>query len=297
MKTKARGVNVRHGGLPLDTRLAEILPVLFYVATVTPFDARGRVDLARLRAHVLWLGTQGVNGFVPTGSTGEFLYLTDREREAIHRTVLDTARGLPVYPCTWDPSPATTQYLTDAAREQGASGVLLPPPLYYDLPDDLLEAWYRRLRDACQLPILAYHAPAHVPSAISTALYLRLRQDEVVVGMEDASGDIHRLQRLCDADPGAVFASDDRILARARRIRTLGGFVSAIGNVWPSFCARVYRKGESQLDDALADRVARLRKAGGIRAMKSLLRMGCRGPLVAPPDEALEGLPPTEAPR
>lgn len=279
---------------PADTRPREILPLLFYVASVTPFDARGRVDLARLRAHVLWLSAQGVDGFVPTGTTGEFLYLTDREREAIHRTVLDTARGRPVYPCTWDPSPATTQYLTDAAKEQGASGVLLPPPLYYELPDDLIEAWYRRMRDACRLPILAYHNPTHIPSAISTDLYARLRADEVVVGMQDSSGDVYRLQRLCDADPGAVFAGGDRILAQVRRIRTAGGFISALGNVWPSFCTRLYRKGEDQLEDALADRVARLRRAGGLRAMKALLGMGCRGPMLAPPPEALEGLPPAE---
>lgn len=268
--------------------------MLFFVATVTPFDSRGRVDLARLRAHVLWLIAQGVDGFVPTGTTGEFLYLTDREREAIHRTVLDTARGRPVYPCTWDPSPTTTKFLTEAAREQGASGVLIPPPLYYPLPDTLTESWYRSMRDACDLPLLAYHNPKYIPSHISADLYMRLRRDEVIVGLKDSSADIYRLQRVCDGDPGAVFAGGDRILGKVPKIRTCGGFISGIGNVWPSFCLRVFRKGEAQLEEALLDRVARLSRAGGLRAMKSLLRMGCRAPLLAPPDEALEGLPPSE---
>ena len=90
--------------------------MLFFVATVTPFDARGRPDLARLRAHVLWLASQGVEGFVPTSTVGEFLYLSDREQEAVHRTVLDAARGLPVYPCVWHPSLTTMHYLFEAAR-------------------------------------------------------------------------------------------------------------------------------------------------------------------------------------
>lgn len=270
--------------------------MLFFVATVTPFDSRGRVDLARLRAHVLWLTTQGVDGFVPTGTTGEFLYLTDREREAIHRTVLDTARGRPVYPCTWDPSPTTTQYLTDAAKEQGASGVLLPPPLYYELPDALIESWYRRMHETCNLPILAYHDPKHIPSTLSTDLYARLRRDGVIVGMQDSSGDIFRLQRVCNADPGAVFAGGDRLLLQLRRLHTCGGLVSEMGNVWPQFCMRLFRKGEDQLEEALADRVARLRQAGGLRAIKALLGMGCRGPLLAPHPEELMGLPPGEMP-
>ncbi|NCG21719.1 MAG: hypothetical protein GWP91_22105 [Rhodobacterales bacterium] len=93
--------------------------------------ARGRVDLARLRANILWLSLQGVDGFVCTGISGEFLYLPDREREAVHRTVLDTACDNLIYPCTWNPNSETTRYITEAAQEQGATGNLMPPPLYH----------------------------------------------------------------------------------------------------------------------------------------------------------------------
>ncbi len=136
--------------------------MLFIVATLTPFDTRGKVDLARLRAHVLWLVAQGVDGFVPSGTTGEFLYLSDREREAVHRTVLDTAPGKPVFPCTWDPSPTTTAYLTDAAYEQGALAVLVPPPLYYRVDVDTVRTWYASMGHK-GVPILAYHHPQYIP--------------------------------------------------------------------------------------------------------------------------------------
>lgn len=266
-----------------------------YVETVTPFDARGRVDLGRLRAHVLWLAAQGVDGFVPTATAGEFLYLADREREAVHRTVLDAARGLPVYPFTWDPSPATTQYLTDAAREQGASGVALPPPLYHALPDAHVEDWYRRARETTNLPLLAWHDPSHLPSPIGEALYLRLRQEEVIHGLVDHSGDISRLRRLTTLDPGAVLAGDDALIARAGRLRGTGGFVSTLANAWPAYCIQLHRDG-AEPDDGLADRVARVRRAGGPRAIKALLGMHCRVPLSAPSPEELEGLPPAETP-
>lgn len=269
--------------------------VQFFVATLTPFDARGKVDLARLRAHVLWLAAQGIDGFVPTGSSGEFLYLTDREREAIHRTVLDTARGRPVYPCTWDPSPTTTAYLTDAAKEQGASGVLLPPPLYYALDDAATKAWYGSLADK-GLPILAYHCPDYLPTTISPALYKDLRDGGLIAGLKDSSKDIWRLRRLAEADPGAIYAGGDRIMSEASRMPALGGFVSTIANAWPSFCLRLFREGERQLDDALLDRVNRVRHAGGLRALKSMLRMGCRAPLIEPEDERLMGLAPAEGP-
>lgn len=270
--------------------------MLFFVATLTPFDSRGRVDLGRLRAHVLWLAAQGVDGFIPTGSTGEFLYLSDREREAVHRTVLESAGVLPVYPCTWDPSPSTTVYLSEAAREQGASGILLPPPLYYSVDDRVVERWYREVHEAAKLPILAYHNPHYLRTQVSPDLYQRLRADEVLGGMKDSSADLFRLRRMADLDPGSVFAGGDAILAKARQLPALAGFISGLGNVWPSLCVRIYKQGELQLESALIDRANRVRKAGGLRALKSLLRMGCRMPMPEPPDEALEGLPPPEMP-
>jgi dihydrodipicolinate synthase/N-acetylneuraminate lyase len=269
--------------------------VQFFVALLTPFDTRGRVDLARLRAHVLWLAAQGVDGFIPTSTTGEFLYLTDREREAIHRTVLDAARGRTVYPCTWDASQTTASFLTEAARDQGATGVILPPPVYYDVDDRVVKAWYNAISDK-GLPIIAYHHPRYLRTPISPALYEELRRTGLVAGLLDCSEDRHRLARLSSEDPGTVLAGGDRLMASAPQIGTLGGFVSSIANVWPSFCLRLFRSGESQLEDALVDRVNRIRAAGGLRALKALLRMGCRAPLIEPEDAELIGLPPAEGP-
>lgn len=268
--------------------------MLFFVALPTPFDPRGKVDLGHLRAHTLWLIAKGVDGFVPTGTTGEFPYLSDREREAIHRTVLDCARGMPVYPCTWDPNPATTRYLTEAAVAEGASGVLMPPPLYYQLDDVAVEAWYRAVAAESTLPVLAYHNPRVIPTPVNADLYLRLRREGVLAGLKDSAADPFRLQRLCDADPGAVYAGGDRILAEASRIRFLGGFISGIGNLWPEFCLRVFKGREEQLTDALLDRVAKVRDGGGLRALKAELGMGFRSPMIAPDPSLVAQIPARE---
>ena len=265
----------------------------FIVATVTPFDARGRVDLARLRAHIMWLSAMGADGFAATSFAGEFLYLTDREREAIHRTILDTARDKQVFPCTWDPSLSTMRYLTEAAREQGATQILMPPPLLYDVHDDVVESWYCEVHELTEMPVLALHSPKHVHAGLSTTLYHRLRDRGVLAGMQDDSGDIYRLKRTCERDPGAVYASRDRLLGEAQTIEQCAGFVSVLANAWPSFCTRVFR-GDDNLNEALVERVNRTRAAGGVPALKGLLRMGCRAPLTAVDPTRLERLPPSE---
>lgn len=236
-----------------------------------------------------------MDGFVPTSAAGEFVYLTDREREAIHRTVLDTARGRPVFPCTWDPSPATTAYLTDAAAAQGAAGVILPPPLYYSLDEDTIRAWYASMAVNRKLPLFAHHDPRHNGTGLTPSLYGDLRREGLIAGLFDEGEDMFRIDRIARSDPGVVYAAGDVVLQRAAGIPGLQGFVSTLGNAWPAFCLRLAR-GEGQLREAMLDRVHRVRRAGGIAALKSLLRMGCRAPLVEPADARLVGLPPSEAP-
>ncbi len=261
---------------------------------LTPFDKAGRVDLARLRAHVLWLSAQGVDGFVPTGVDGEFAYLADREREAVHRTVLDAARGKQVWPFVWDANPATVAYLADSAREHGAAGVVFSPPILYPVEDRVVRASFEGLA-AKGLAVRALHDPRTFASPVSEATFAALRSAGVVAGLHDASEDPYRLRRVAQATPGVVFAVGDRVACEARTLPGIAGIVSSLVNVWPGFCLRLYKKGEN-LELALVDRVNRVRAAGGLTAMKSLQRMGCRAPLVEPLDDALNGLPPSEAP-
>ncbi len=277
----------------VDPHRPENLPVSFLVSLLTPFDARGRVDLAKLRAHVLWLAAHGVDGFVTCGAAGEFLYLSDREREAVQRTVLDSAMGKQVIACTWDPSPTTTAYLTDAAVAQGATAVLLPPPLYYDVDDDALGAWFRPIADKGRL--LTLHDPQRVATPLSPARYQALRDAGLIRGLVDASDDPWRLGRLAAAHPGEVWAADDRGLVDLQGLTGLAGFVSVLANAWPGFCLRVWR-GDRDLGRAVMERHAKVEQAGGVRALKSLMRMGCRSPLVTPPDGRLMGLPAAESP-
>ena len=267
----------------------------FFVATLTPFDSQGRLDLPRLRDHIQWLAEFEVAGFVPTGSTGEFLYLDRMERQSIIKTVIEAAPKHDVFPCTWDPSPSATAYLNHKAAEFGAAGAILPPPLYYELNEESIEAWYRHIARTAEIPLLGYHVPQHVPNGLSVPFYQRLRDEGVLAGLKDSSGDIYRLKRLAEADPKSVLAGGDLLLGQVSGVAMLGGFVSALANVWPSFCKRVL-DGEEDLQEALTSRINRVHKAGGVPALKALVNMGCRMPLSQPGAKLLAGRPPAECP-
>src|SRR3990170_1279811 len=60
-------------------------------ALLTPFDERGEVDHEALRAHVDDLITEGIDGIMPCGTSGEGPLLDEAEAAAVIGTVVDGA--------------------------------------------------------------------------------------------------------------------------------------------------------------------------------------------------------------
>ena len=103
-----------------------------YVALITPFTESGEVDYPRLREHVDWLISEGIHGLVPTGSCGEYAALSDQERAQVVETIIRTAAGrVPVVVGTAAPSTAKAVGWANHAKEAGAAGLMLLPPINY----------------------------------------------------------------------------------------------------------------------------------------------------------------------
>jgi 4-hydroxy-tetrahydrodipicolinate synthase len=261
------------------------LPLL--AANLSPFRA-GRLDLDALAAHTAWMAEQGVDGFAPTGTTGEFLYLSVAEKRAIHATVLRAAPGRPVLPCVFDPDPAAMADLARAAVDGGAAGVFLPPPLYLPVGEDAILAWYAVVRRAVDAPVLAYHHP-RVGNPLSPALYDRLRAAGID-GIKDSSGEAARVRQLAEAHPGTVWAGGDGLLGRAAELGPLAGHISRFANGWPALAADAVRAPSDAGRARIAAHLGALEAAGGLPALKGALGLGTRLPVVGGDPAGLSGV-------
>src|SRR5438270_13449224 len=90
------------------------------------------IDLQTLRDHVDWLVENGVHGLAVTGSVGEYATLTEGERTAVVETVIGVARGrVPVVVGPTAPSTAQSVHWARHARDSGAAGLMVLPPINY----------------------------------------------------------------------------------------------------------------------------------------------------------------------
>ncbi|MBK8249394.1 MAG: 4-hydroxy-tetrahydrodipicolinate synthase [Gemmatimonadetes bacterium] len=210
-------------------------------ALVTPFSADGAVDEAALRAFVEWQVREGVHFVVPCGSTGEAATLTTAEHErVIAITVEQVAGRIPVVAGAGANDTARAIALTRAAQRHGATHALHVSPMYNKPPQRGIEAHFRAITDAVDLPVIVYNVPGRTGSNIETRTALRLAELPHIVGIKEASGNIGQIgDILRDRPPHFVVLSGDDALTLP--VMALGGegVISVTSNATPRAMAEL----------------------------------------------------------
>lgn len=168
--------------------LKGILPAL-----VTPFDAKGETDFKTLERFLAWQLEQGVHGFVPMGSTGEYYAMSDQERWDVLRCVKEVVgdRGLLVAGTNAGSTRDVIRH-TEMAKKLGYDAVLLPPP-YYSLPaQEELLAHYQAVLDAVDVEIVLYNFPLRAGVEVGFDVMDGLADNPRVIGIKESSGNLLR---------------------------------------------------------------------------------------------------------
>lgn len=207
-------------------------------ALVTPF-LNGEVDFKALKALVDWQISEGSHGLVPVGTTGESPTVTHEEHEQIIEAVVKAAAGrVPVIAGAGSNNTVEAIRFLKHAQAVGADAGLVVTP-YYNKPTQAgLEAHYRALHDACDLPIVIYNIPGRSVVDMSPKTMGRLAQLPRIVGVKDATGDIARVSKqraTCGTDFVQLSGED----ATALGFNAHGGVgcISVTANVAPKLCA------------------------------------------------------------
>lgn len=158
-------------------------------AMVTPFDGEGRLDLDAARGLARWLVDHGHDGLVVAGTTGEASTLTDAELCDLVAAVSE-AVTVPVIAGTGSNDTAHSVALTRKARDLGAAGVLAVAPYYSRPPQAGIEAHFRAIAAATDLPVMLYDVPLRTGRRVAQDVLLRLfREVPQIVAFKDATGD------------------------------------------------------------------------------------------------------------
>ncbi|HEY4982676.1 MAG TPA: dihydrodipicolinate synthase family protein [Pseudolabrys sp.] len=191
---------------------------------VSPIDSSGRIVtdvLGRLASDLI---KAGVHGLTPLGSTGEFAYLTREQRQTVVQATIEAAdKRVPVVAGVASTSTADAVEQAKLYQKLGADGILAILEAYFPLKDAQIEAYFRAIADAVDIPVVLYTNPQFQRSDLTLDVIARLSEHPRIRYIKDASTNTGRLLSIMNRCPSMkVFSASAHIPAAVMLIGGVG---------------------------------------------------------------------------
>jgi 4-hydroxy-tetrahydrodipicolinate synthase len=213
-----------------------------FTALVTPMTQTGEVDYEGFRRLIQFQITEGINGIVPLGTTGENPTLEEEEEDKLIEIAVKEASGK--IPVIVGAGSNDTRYMikyVKRAKNMGADAALVVTP-YYNKPND--DGLLRHFKEASNigLPIIVYNIASRCGRNIPTPLMKEIAEFDNIAGVKESSGDINQMGDVINeiaiprkkaGDKFWVLSGDDSFTLP---LISLGGdgVISVISNLLPA---------------------------------------------------------------
>ncbi|ODU22894.1 MAG: hypothetical protein ABS87_00400 [Sphingomonas sp. SCN 67-18] len=276
MKTTRRDMIGMMGGVAAATVLTASAPAvaqaarrlgsrektMYWVASVTPCNRDGTFDPGAYAAIMQWHKDCGADGVMVLGTSGEFPSFSLTERKFILETAMKHRNGMNIMMNPGTSNIIETIDLAKHAEANGADGMLVIPPFYFDNPSvEGLTRYFSMLFEAVQIPINLYHIPGLSEVPITIQLLRNLYRYPHLAGIKDSSGIASGYTGFVKTFPDLNMRSGNNSnLAIA--LENGMGAILADGNPFSRKCADIFRAYRAKGDWRGA--LAKLQAAQGI---------------------------------
>ncbi len=226
-----------------------------FTALATPFR-NGAVAYDGLRRLIQTQIESGINGLVPTGTTGESPALDMDEHIEVIRCAVEAAAGrAPVIAGAGANSTKEAAELTRQAHQAGADGFLHVTPYYNKPTQEGLFRHFSAVAEETDRPVVLYSIPSRCVIEIETDTLVRLaRRYPHVCALKEAGGSCDRVSRVIQAlgDDITVLSGDDSLTLPFMAVGAKG-VISVASNLIPAEMVEMTRAAlENDFSTALA---------------------------------------------
>jgi len=164
-----------------------------FTALVTPMTESGEVDYEGFRRLIQFQITEGIDGIVPLGTTGENPTLDEDEEDKLIEIAVKEAKGkIPVIVGAGSNDTKHMLLYVERAKRMGADAALVVTP-YYNRPND--DGLLRHFEAAANagIPIIVYNIASRTGRNIQTPLMEKIAAIPGIAGVKESSGDINQM--------------------------------------------------------------------------------------------------------
>ena len=208
------------------------------VALTTPMFPNGDIDYKSLEKLIDWHISEGTNGIVSVGTTGESATLNFKEHlEVIGFTSKYVNKRIPVIAGTGANSTQEAIELTQESKSLGADYALLVTP-YYNKPNQKgLIAHYESIADSVEINQILYNVPSRTACDLLPSSVQVLSNHKNIIGIKEAVDDLNRVNDLISISKKLekdffIYSGDDPTFEESLELGT-NGVISVAANVTP----------------------------------------------------------------
>lgn len=246
-------------------------------AMVTPLSEDG-INEEATRKLVNKLIDDGIHGLFILGTNGEFYALSEAEKLALVKIVVDEVAGrVPVFAGSGGISTDAVIKLTNQFEELGVDAVSIITPYLIKVSDEELIQHYKKIAGNTKLPIILYNIPANTKISISEQVYKAVIKNPQIIGIKDSSGSLDNIQMYLDLnnreDFSVLVGSDSLILSALQK--GADGAVAATSNVLTKTDLGIYQSYlENDIEKAqmLQDSINEFRRILKLATIPSVLK-------------------------
>ena len=202
------------------------------------------MDYGKLKEVVEAQIQGGVDGILPTGTTGESPTLSVDEHLEVIEKVIEYANGrCKIMAGTGANCTEEAIRLTKKAKAMGADSCLQVTPYYNKPTQEGLYRHFSKIADDCGLPVVLYNVPGRTGIPIAADTVARLASNPNIVAVKEAGGSVERVSEILNLCDITIMSGDDSLTVPMMSVGAKG-VISVASNIYPGelkkmvdFCA------------------------------------------------------------
>jgi 4-hydroxy-tetrahydrodipicolinate synthase len=182
-------------------------------AMVTPFDENGNINYGVAEELAAHLVSQGSDGLVVCGTTGESPTLTFEEEYQLFQIVKKAVAGkAKIIAGTGSNSTREAVEATQKVAQLGIDGSLQVVPYYNKPPQEGLYEHFRTIAQSVpELPIMLYNIPGRTGQNLAPETIAKLAEIDNIVAVKEASGSLEQACQIRRLTPASfsIYSGED----------------------------------------------------------------------------------------
>lgn len=205
-------------------------------ALATPFKEDLTIDYEAYEKLLAYQVENKVDGLVVCGTTAEAATMDKKEKlDLINFTIEKVGGRLPIIVGTGsNNTKEAAEFSKEVSEIDGVDALLVVTPYYNKANREGLYRHFASIAEKSTKPIILYNVPSRTGVNIDPELVGELSKIENIVGIKDATGDLHytiKVKSLVDEDFAIYSGNDDLIVP----LMSVGGsgVISVLSNILP----------------------------------------------------------------